>query len=534
MADPPVGECREAGASPRPAPSPTPVADGAHSRPDCKEALAPAPATVGALRGLRRRVLGIDQHIAVAALGFLCLFAANFMAPTDPDFWWHLRTGQLIADTGAVPTRDVFSYTAFGQPWVAQEWLAELAIYRLYAAGGYATVVAAFSLVVTAAYFVLYRLLRALEVDRTLALALLVWTALIRWAQWAPRPQLITFLLFASTLYLLFTYKQRGRARLWLLPPMMVPWVNVHAGYASGLLLIALFAVGEALNRLTHRPAAPLRPLLLAGLGSLLATLANPNLFNALLYPFTYVGTGNASMRYIAEWQSANFHNYLYLPFALAMVLLMLVGSRRRFDFTHALVVLVFTVMALQSQRHVILFAMATAPVLALRLKERNIRLVLEVGTGKRATPLLTLAPLVLVPTLVAAVLIASPQSQARPTPSTIGYPAGGAAYLREHRPVGNLFNTYGWGGYLIYTLYPDYRVFIDGRADVYGDALMEDYSRVAGVTSRWREVLDKYRVGTVLVEKDSPIAVLLASQSDWEQVYEGDVERIFLRRNLP
>ncbi len=477
-----------------------------------------------------QRILSMEQHNAIAGLGFLCLFAANFMAPTDPDFWWHLRTGQLIADTGAVPMRDVFSYTALGQPWVAHEWLAELAMYWLNALGGYATVVAAFSLVITAAYFVLYRLLRRLEIDRTLALALVVWTALIRLTPWAPRPQLITFLLFAATLYLLFAFKQRGRARLWLLPPVMVLWVNVHAGYVSGLLLIGLFVVGEALNRLTHRPAAPLRPLLLTGLASLIATLVNPNFFTALLYPFTYAGTGNASMRYIVEWQSVDFHNYQYLPFALAMVLLMLVGSRSKLDFTHVLLVLAFTVMALQSQRHVILFAMTTAPVLALRLKERNVRLALEVATRRRTATPLTPLLLVVVPIFVALVLLASPYSQLRLAPSTTGYPAGGVAYLKEHHPAGNLFNTYGWGGYLIYALYPEYRVFIDGRADVYGDAFVEEYAGVERITPRWREVLDKYQVATALVEKDSPIAVLLASQSDWQKVYEGQVEQIFIR----
>lgn len=484
------------------------------------------------LRRLWQRILSIEQHNAIAGLGFLCLFAANFMAPTDPDFWWHIRTGQWIAETGSVPTADVFSYTALGQPWVAHEWLAELAMYWLNALGGYATVVAAFSLVITAAYFVVYRLLRKLEIDRTLALALVVWTALIRWAQWTPRPQLVTFLFFAVTLYLLFAFKQRGRARLWLLPPVMVLWVNVHAGYVSGLLLIGLFVVGEALNRLTHRPAASLRPLLIAGLASLLATLANPNFFTALLYPFTYAGTGNASMRYISEWQSADFHNYLYIPFALAMVLLMLVGSRGRLDFTHALVVLAFTVMALQSQRHVILFAMASAPIMALRLKERNVRLVLEVGARRRTAPPLTLALLVLVPIFVVLLLIVSPYSQLRTTPSAKDYPAGGVAYLTEHRPAGNLFNTYGWGGYLIYTLYPDYRVFIDGRADVYGDSLVEEYAQVAKITPQWREVLDRHEVTTALVEKDSPVAVLLASQSDWQKVYEGEVEQIFVRRD--
>ena len=495
------------------------------------EALVPPDTHAVTHLGLWQRALSLDQHTVIVILGFLCLFASNFMAQTDPDFWWHLRTGQLIAQTGAVPHQDIYSYTALGHPWVAQEWLAELLMYWLYAGGGYAAVATVFSLVMTGAYFVLYRLLLRLEVGRTVALALVAWATVIRLALWSPRPQIITFLFFSIALYLLFSYKLHGRARLWMLPLMTVVWVNVHAGYVSGLLLIGLFVVGEALNSLTHRPAASLRPLILAGLASGVAALANPNTYTALLYPFTYVGTGNASMRFITEWQSPDFHNYFFLPFALAIVLLMTVGSRGRLDFTYSLVVLVFTVMALQSARHVVLFALATAPVLGLRLKERGVRLSVEVKGGGRFFGAVNLALVILVPLLVAFVLAASPFSQARPTPSTKGYPTGGVAYLKEHRLTGNLFNTYGWGGYLIYELYPEYRVFIDGRADMYGDQLMTEYNQVVNIKPQWREVLQKYQVRTVLIEKNSPLAVLLSSQQDWRKVYEGEVEEIFVQQ---
>ncbi|MCL4465421.1 MAG: hypothetical protein M1389_05225, partial [Chloroflexi bacterium] len=290
------------------------------------EAFEPPAPSGAASRNLWQRALSLDQHTVIVTLGFLCLFGVNFMVPTDPDFWWHLRTGQLIAQTGALPAHDIFSYTAFGQPWMIPEWLAELVTYWLYAAGGYATVVAVFSLVATGAYFVLYRLLLRLGVDRTLALALVVWTVVVRWAQWAPRPQLITFLFFSVALYLLFTFKERGRARLWVLPPLTVVWVNVHGGYVIGILLIGLFVAGEILNHLTHRPAARIRPLIFTGLASVVAALANPSGYAALIYPFKYATTGNASMRYISEWQSVDFHSYVFLPFALAIVLLMIVG----------------------------------------------------------------------------------------------------------------------------------------------------------------------------------------------------------------
>lgn len=488
----------------------------------------------GLPRRLWQHALAIEQHTIIIALAFVCLFALNFLAPTDPDFWWHLRTGQLIADTGAVPQQDVFSYTALGQPWVAHEWLAELIMYGLYSCGGYVADVAFFSLVMTLAYFVIYRLLRRLGIDKTLTMGIVVWTVIVRWALWPPRPQLFTFLLFAIYLYALFSYKRFGQARLWLLPPLMALWVNLHAGYVIGLFLIALFFVGELLNRLTRRPAADLRPLFLAGVASALAALINPNTYVAWLYPFSYAGSGNASMRFIAEWQSPDFHSYVFLPFAVAIALLMLAGSPGRLDFTCSLLVLAFTLMSLQSVRHIVLFALTTAPILALRLEERNVSISRPVKAGSRLMPLVNLLLLVAVPALLLVVVLSSPVSQVHATPSVKGYPAGGVAYLREHRPAGNLFNTYGWGGYLIYSLYPEYRVFIDGRADVYGDELMEEYAQVSHVGARWREVLDRYQVAIALVEKAAPEAVLLESQPDWRLVYEGEVEKVFLRAKAP
>lgn len=485
-------------------------------------------------RRMWRRALALEQHTVIITLAFLCLFALNFLCPTDPDFWWHLRTGQLIAETGAVPQQDVFSYTALGKPWVAHEWLAELIMYGLYAGGGYVADVAFFSLVITLAYFVVYLLLRRLGVDKTLTTGLILFTIVVRLALWPPRPQLFTFLLFAVYLYVLFSHKQFGRARLWLLPPLMVLWVNMHAGYVIGLFLIGLFVIGELLNRLTHRPAADLKPLFLAGVASALAALINPNTYIAWLYPFTYAGSGNASMRFIAEWQSPDFHDYLWLPFALAIALLMILGPARRIDFTYSALVLCFTVMALQSVRHIVLFALVAAPILALRFKERGISISLKVKARSSMVSALNLLLLVAVPVLLLVVVLTSPVSQAHATPSTESYPVGGVAYLREHRPAGNLLNTYGWGGYLIYSLYPEYRVFIDGRADVYGDELMEEYMQMNDIGPRWREVLDRHQVAVALVEKEARLAVLLETQPDWRLAYEGEVEKIFVRDKAP
>ncbi len=74
----------------------------------------------------------------------------------DPDFWWHLRTGQLISQTGSIPHSDPFSFTNNGKPWIAHEWLSELFFYGLYKIGGYAALILTFSTIITAAFLFAY------------------------------------------------------------------------------------------------------------------------------------------------------------------------------------------------------------------------------------------------------------------------------------------------------------------------------------------------------------------------------------------
>ena len=132
----------------------------------------------GSAVGATGRLLsGLNQRRLLVILLFLGVFSYNLAAPTDIDLWWHLKTGELIARTGVVPTSDPFSYTVPGRPWVAHEWLWELAVYWVYRLGGYALATLLSAAVVTAAYVIMYRLLRRLGANEFVAAALILWSA---------------------------------------------------------------------------------------------------------------------------------------------------------------------------------------------------------------------------------------------------------------------------------------------------------------------------------------------------------------------
>ena len=183
-------------------------------------------------------------RVFVAAL-FLGLFALAARNVTDPDVWWHLKTGQYIADHKSLPHTDPFSYTRAGQPWVAHEWLSELLMYNLLRTTRWGGLIVIFAAVLTAAFWFLY--LRCGPASYVAGVA----TLCAAWATapvWGIRPQVLSLLL-TSLWLLILERSERNLKLLWWTLPLTLLWVNLHAGFALGLALSALFLAGEWIER---------------------------------------------------------------------------------------------------------------------------------------------------------------------------------------------------------------------------------------------------------------------------------------------
>jgi hypothetical protein len=456
--------------------------------------------------------------------------------PTDIDFWWHLKTGEIIATTRAVPTTDPFSYTVPGRPWTAHEWLWELAAYGVYRVGGYGLAAVLSALVVTLTFGLLYRLLRQLGVNEYVALGLVLWAGLLAVPSIGVRPRELTHLFLVVYLGRLLLYRQGRIARLWALPAIMLVWVNVHGPFILGLAVLGVFVAGATVGWLLRGQPAP-RHLWAVGLATLAATVVNPTGPAMLLYPVGYYLQGeNPSFAHVTEFRSPDFHQPLYLVFALGLVAFMLLGvNQRRFDLVDSLLVAAFTLQALVSVRHVPVAALVLAPLLACRLRERFVG-AREWGPPAASAPLVLANWLLLALLVLGAVVYAGrPDAPRRwrlgPEPSARAMPVEGARFVEERGLPGPVFNHQPWGGYLIARWYPERRVFIDGRVDMYGPGVVGEYLEVVNVRPGWREVLDKYGVRTLLIEKDSALSTLLLADGGWERVFQGEVEDVFVRK---
>lgn len=490
-------------------------------------------------RGL---VVGLDQRQLLVVIALLCLGGLNLVRPTDIDFWWHVKTGELIARTLTVPTVDPYSFTASGRPWVVHEWLWELGIYEVTRVGGFwlATLISA--LVVTVANVIIYRLLRALGVNTMVAVVLVVVAALLALPSDGVRPREFTQLFLAYYVSRLLLYRMGQVRYLWGLPIAMLFWVNLHGPFILGLVVLGVFVLGALVQFLGEwlqtRGAARLPGhLLLVAVATIAATAVNPRGPRMLLYPIGYyLNHDNPSFATVTEFQSPNFHDPLYLLFGATLLLFMVIGSRKRdLDLVTALLLAGFTAQALISARNVMPYAMVVIPLLGTRLGERF-------SWAGELKPPRSSARRVVVNWLLLAVFVAggilycrqpamASRLQLAWTPNTDALPVGAARFIEQQNLPGPIFNNQGWGGYLIYRWYPDRKVFIDGRVDMYGTKLVQEYLDVVDIHPDWREVLDRYGIQTVLIERDSALSTVLLDSPGWTRVYHGKVADVFVRQ---
>jgi hypothetical protein len=505
-------------------------------------------------------MLRVARGLAAAGTAVIAFFVAAVL-PTatwpliDGDVWWHLRAGEEILATGAVPRFDTWSIPSQGHEWISQDWLTNAAMAAVRGSGplGQTALSFMFGLVVVAAFAVLWRTIGV----RNPAVK---WAARIVWLTVgltlaAPilgvRVQVIDLLLSAVVVWLLAHYVS-DRRRRWLmaLPVVAAAWANLHAGWPMLFLLSGALLVGDAIDRLWRRldipeplTAAELRDLALALVVSFAALALNPNGLALWTYPLTAVGNSVIG-RYILEWfpVTADLRLFgLWAGFIVVAVLPTLAQVRRGMGMADALVVLGLTIMPVLGVRYLLLTgpliaivaAVNLAPQMAVTRFGRWAEPRLDSLTVPREGRLLLVhlalaAGLVMLGVGVALARVAPPIQAAA---EEAGFPVHAVAWLEAADVGDRAFNRYEWGGYLIHER-PDRLVFIDGRAqDVYTDELLTLYAAIISVQIDPQPALDRYEIDHVLYFPDSEFGAWLDASPDWQRAYTDPLAVVWVRR---
>jgi hypothetical protein len=512
---------------------------------------------------VKRALLWLNTRRLATAILFVALFAMAIRAPADSDTWWHLQAGRQTLESGRILQTDLFSHVRYGSPWVNHSWLSQVILAWLFGRFSYTGLGLWMAVVVVVSLALVYLQMEGDVFTRAFILILAAATSAVIWSA---RPQLLSFLLTSGVAYVLYLLKWRRVNRLYILPPLFVLWVNLHAGYALGFMLLTAFVAGEILNHLldllcgrgggqqgeAEQPAGPSSPWsfppplpwrkigLVVGVtvASALLLAINPNTTRMWTYYLETVRIG-ALRDFIQEWQSPDFHPLYTQPFIwLLLATLAAMGlSGRRADGTDLAMVGMFAYASLLAGRNFGPFALVTAPVLSRHAAaalarwgwppRRRPRLDLRTRTILSAVNLW----LLLLVVALAAVKIRTPLSPAfNEELQQESLPVGAVEWIRQNQPPGEMFNPYNWGGYLIWSLWPDYRVFVDGRTDLYGNELLQQYLQVVLARPGFEELLVEHDVGFVLTETDSVLTVFLERGEGWRQAYRDEVAVVYVR----
>jgi len=444
--------------------------------------------------------------VIAGGLFAVCLFAPAIL--NDGDTWSHLATGDWILARRAVPRFDPFSLWAPAPPWTAHEWLSETLFALAYSSAGWNGVVALTGLAAAAAALVL-----GLRVSRDLSGAALAAVVLLGVGLWAPtllaRPHVLALPIAAAWCAAILSARDAGRAPPLALAVLMVLWSNLHGGFMFGLALLIPFALEAVIDAPPGAKVTAGRAWAAFAGAAALAALVNPYGVEALAFPFRLMGVENLSR--VGEWQPENFSGVS--PFEVALLALLALALTRPLVLPplRAGLLVLLIAEALAHARHAqllgllgpMLLAPAIARAIGAAAPERR-----RVTT--RAALLATAAVALCLCGLRFAAPLARNDGPSAPLSALAEVPADVRAL-----PV---LNDYGFGGYLIWSRV---RPFIDGRADMYGGAMLALYGRLAaGDPATVETTLAGQRIAWTIFPPDAGIVATLDREPGWRRLY--------------
>ncbi len=497
--------------------------------------------------------------IAAATSAVVAFFAAAVLPAAawpvvDGDTWWHIRAGQEVLATGAIPRVDTWSIVGAGQPWTSQDWLANVLLAIGYGSGPWGT--AGLSLLFAACTVVAFWILWRAMALRTPTIG---WISRVAWlgvglvlasTVLGVRVQVLDLLMTAIVVWICWRYIVDPRRR-WVavLPVIAIVWANIHAGWILLFLLGGSVLVGEGIDRFLLRSVGgrsplewgQLRDLAIGLMASAVALVANPNGIDLYRYPFDTVGI-TALNRYILEWYPATLDaipGQLLLGFTVVAVLPTLLFGQRRLRTADALILIGLTVMAFQAIRFLLIVgpvgsaivAVALAPAISATGPGRRLSVLFQdLAVAQRGVRgLVNFALILVVLVLGTAVAIGKTLPAAQERAIAQSLPVGAANWLEHHDVEGRMFNRYEWGGYLGQQR-PDVPIFMDGRADVYGDDLLQMYVSIITLETDSQDLLDDYAIDFAVYPAATPLGEWFEASPAWRRVYSDSLATIWKR----
>jgi hypothetical protein len=447
--------------------------------------------------------------MACGVYALLLIVGARLLG--DPDTYWQIAVGRWILDHGALPSVDIYSFTKAGEPWVSSSWLAQVVFAKAYDLAGWMGPVVLTAACSAAAFALLTAILsRALPATYAcvVALAALMLTS----GHLLARPHVLVLPIMILWADRLMIASERREAPSFLLLPLLALWANLHGGFLFGLLLLGAFA----LDAMWH--AAPAQRTSLAlrwtlfGIGALAACCVTPYGWGSIQAALKILSLGEL-LHLIAEWMSIDFSHLS--PFQVA--LLGLIGGALfcgvRLPPVRIALVLGLLHMALSHVRNIDLFALLL-PLAALTPVASQFGLRAADAARLKAAP----AAMLIAGLCATTWAVAARQDIA---PPAVHSPTAAVDALKAHN-ARRVLHDLQFGGYLIWRQVP---VFVDGRAELYGEKFEMDYYRALQLkdVEGLFDLLKTWDIDAVMLEPTTPAVKLLDRIGGWQRLYADE-----------
>jgi hypothetical protein len=449
----------------------------------------------------------------------------------DPDLWGHIKFGKDLWALKALSRFDIYSYTAQGQEWINHEWLAELLMYCMFNVFGSPGLLVGKTMIGLVIITVLSVICFNRKSSPLSYGIVFVMSVSIMSPGFMTRPQLVTFVFTSLFLFVFHLYLERKKNLLWLLPLIMVLWVNNHGGFLIGVGIFPVVVACETFSCLVKKTDRNhLRSLILWLVLTEISVLINPYGFKILMFLHESLSVP----RSISEWGPVGIFDFSYMRFKILsiLVIMSLFVDKKRNRYWEIGVIAITMLYAFLHQRHTPIFAIVAAPFLTERLSELGKRIRL----GDRIHLLssyiiLNIALIVLIGYQVSHTANKYIQTKFNIIVDPNIYPVQAVRFLKENKIAGNILLPFEWGEYVIWKLYPDCKVSIDGRfRTVYPEDVLDDHLRNLNDGSQFMDVIHKYKTDILLVRRSPHFRELIESQEKWIYLYSDQVSFIFLK----
>ena len=457
------------------------------------------------------------RSIFLFSIFFIFLLVVSFFTfynTLDPDFGWHIKTGQLILERG-IPYQDWYSYTMPDFPWVNHEWFLDIIMYKIYSSFGTYALLFLFLFLYTLSFFIFKKPNQ--EFFSFFLPVLLGYLATFYFL--GIRPQLLGVLLIAILAKIIDDFLDKSSKLIYIVPLIFLIWVNIHGSFFAGLVILLMIIFLEIFkkykiwqkfhflkffNNLTIKELSfeKIRTLILIFIVSFLATLVNPYFYN--IYEEVFRTTGDNFLRFnITEWLPlflSGFKPFIYFYFALFIALMVL--YYRKVELNKIILSLFFLVLSLSGIRYTIIFVIISLPVLI-----NLVDIFKKEADFSKNYNLLSKSYKIIFITLLVLILALFAYGFYDFYSGMMGdefYPKEALPFIKEIPPEDNILNYYGWGGYLILNI-PERRYFIDGRMPSWreGDEFaFGDYVEIMRAKDGFEKHFEKYDVKYIILPK--------------------------------